>query len=292
MTTVVSIMMSDIVPLRERGVWQGYINLIFASGAASGAPLGGLLSDSLGWRWVFIIQLPMCVIAIIGVALLLNLPKQEHSHWRSKLQRVDFLGALVLVAAVSTLLVGLDRGSNVSWSAVETLVPLCVSFPLMAAFALVEMKVASEPFAPGHIIFNRSLFAAFLCNFFSFGAVLGVLFFLPLFFQAVNGENATIAGAKLIPATVSGVSGSLFAGFLMKRSGRYYWLTVIAYTCLTIGILVNVLFTGVIVKSTVGILIGLAFQAFNNGVGVTSSLIAISKPSISVFYLKINKSLS
>ena len=122
MSTVVSIMLSDIVTLRERGTYQGYLNIIFAAGASSGAPLGGLLSDSVGWRWAFLGQVPLCVVAFIAVSFVLKLPQKDSSNWRQKLRRIDFLGAAVLISAVFMLLVALDRGSNVSWKATITIV--------------------------------------------------------------------------------------------------------------------------------------------------------------------------
>ena len=186
MTTVVSILLSDIVPLRERGVWQGYINIIYSSGAGIGAPLGGALADTIGWRWAFLIQAPMCAIAFLSVAFALHLPKKENAAWLAKLKRIDFLGALTLVAAVALLLLGFDRGSNNSWTAPITLVSLCVALPLFGIFALLESKIATEPFAPGRIIAGRSLFACYLCNFFGFGAWLAIIFYIPLFYQAVG----------------------------------------------------------------------------------------------------------
>ena len=217
MTTVVSILISDIVPLRERGVWQGVINIVYSSGAGVGAPLG-MLRNCLGrtkpltirrrgsrrLRWLemvcitspscepqtdirfraFLGQAPLCALAFAVVAFTLKLPQIDSSHWRTKLKRVDFLGAFVLICAVFTLLLGLDRGSNYSWKAPITIASLCVSFPLFVLFILVELKVAAEPFAPGRVIFEKSLFACYLCNFFSFGGWLAGLFYLPLYFQA------------------------------------------------------------------------------------------------------------
>ncbi|KAI9747201.1 MAG: hypothetical protein M1815_004504 [Lichina confinis] len=147
-----------------------------------------------------------------------------------KLRRIDFLGAFTLVIGVFALLLSLDRGSNVSWGQPLTLALLATSVVFLLAFVYVETKVASEPFAPGHIIFDRSLCASYLCNFFSFAGWMATIFYIPLYFQAVEGLSATQAGSKLIPAIVAGVSGSLFAGFLMKRTGKYYRLTVAAYT--------------------------------------------------------------
>ena len=176
------------------------------------------------------------------MALTLNLPAAEKSNWRTKLRRVDFLGAIVLVGAVFGFLLGLDRGSNVSWSIPVTRASLCVSLALFTLFLYVEMRVASEPFAPGHIIFDRTLFACYACNFFSFGGWLACIFYLTLFFHATDGVSATRAGLRLVPAIVAGVSGSLFGGIVMKKTGRYFWLTIAGYGFLTIGALVISLF--------------------------------------------------
>jgi predicted MFS family arabinose efflux permease len=275
MTTVVSIMMSDIIPLRERGTWQGIINIIFASGAGIGAPLGGVLADYIGWRWAFLGQVPLCAVAFLSVLFTLKLPKQESADWKTKLKRVDFPGAFVLVCAVFTLLLGLDRGSNDSWSAPITIANLAITGPLFALFIFVEQKFASEPFAPGRIIFERSLFASYLCNFFSFGGWLGALFYVPLFYQAVDGYTATQAGVRLLPGIVAGVTGSLAGGYIMQLTGRYYWLTVGGYTLLTLAAIPLLLFTGLVANSTWGISIGLAMGGLGNGSGVTSSLIAL-----------------
>ncbi|KAL8962723.1 MAG: hypothetical protein Q9193_000910 [Seirophora villosa] len=275
MTTVVSIMMSDIVPLRERGTWQGIINIIYAAGAGCGAPLGGVLADLFSWRWAFLAQAPMCALAFLSVTLVLHLPKRESAGWKKKVARVDFLGALVLVSAVFTLLLGLDRGSNESWTIPVTIASLSISFPLFILFALVEQRFAAEPFAPGRIIWDRSLVACYLCNFFSFAGYLSVMFYMPLFFQAVDGLTATQASVRLLPTIISGVCGSLFGGLLMQKTGRYYWLTVIAYTVLFFGVLIIMLFSDLIMNNTYGIAVGLVLGGFGNGVGVTSSLIGL-----------------
>ncbi|KAL8717365.1 MAG: hypothetical protein Q9225_005384 [Loekoesia sp. 1 TL-2023] len=275
MTTVVSILMSDIVPLRERGTWQGIINIIYAAGAGCGAPLGGILADLFSWRWAFLAQAPMCALAFVSVTFVLHLPKKESVGWKKKLARVDFLGAFALVSAVFTLLLGLDRGSNVSWSIPITIASLSISVPLFALFALVEHRLAAEPFAPARIIWDRSLVACYFCNFFSFGGYLSLLFYLPLFFQAVDGFTATQASVRLLPAILAGVSGSLFGGLLMQKTGKYYWLTITAYTMLFGGVLVVLLCSDFVVNNTYGIAVGLVLSGFGNGIGVTSSLIGL-----------------
>ena len=295
MNTITSILMSDVVTLRERGKWQGYLNIIYAFGAGAGAPIGGLLADSIGWRWAFIVQGPICLLAIAAVAIALHMPRVEHSHWLEKLRKIDFLGALVLLVAVTGVLVGLDHGSNVSWNSTYTARPsnfvhvtylmtqclgkittigLCAS-PLFIVFLLIERYVASHPIAPFNIIFNRSLFACYLCNFFSFGAWLSALFFIPLYWQVIADMSAAKAGLLLIPCILSGVSGSLFGGTYMSKTGKYYWITVIAYSNVFVGLSVTLLFAGIIKEMIPVMVAGTVLTAFSHGIGVTTTLIGL-----------------
>ena len=249
------------------------------------------MADRVSWRWYvnrsffngptlislrgFLAQAPICAAAFLSVALILNLPEQESSNWKTKVRRVDFLGAFLLVAAIVLLLLGLDRGANDSWSALITIASLCISLPLFFLFVFVELKVAAEPFAPGRIIFKGSLLACYLCNFFGAGAWMALLFYIPLFYQAVDGSSATQAGMRLLPSVVGAVSGSLSGGLLMQRTGKYYWLTVVAYSMSTLGTISIVLCTGLVVNSTYGISVGLALGGFCTGIGTTTTLIGL-----------------
>ena len=215
---------------------------------------------------------------------MLKLPVREDSHWKTKLRRIDFLGAIVLVGAVLGFLLGLDRGSNVSWNMPLTIVSLSVSIALFILFVLIEIYLAAEPFAPGHIIFNRAFFSLYCCNFFSFGGWLAALFYIPLFFQAVDGVSATVAGLRLLPSILAGVIGSLFAGLMMKRTGTYFWMTIVGYTLLTIGCLFVYLFSGAATSSLVLMILGMVMAAFGNGIGVTTALIGLSE-SIAIISL-------
>lgn len=205
----------------------------------------------------------------------LHLPPIEDSHWREKLARIDFLGAFCLVAATFTLLLGLDQGSNVGWDNTIAITCLTATIPLFVIFVLVEMKWASNPFAPGHIILERSLIASYLCNFFSMAGYMGTIFYIPLFFQAVDGVSAFEAGLRLIPGIIGSVMGSIGGGMIMQKTGKFYWITVIAYVLLPFGSVLIVLFSGFITNSTVGIMSGLVFTGLGGGAGVTTTLIAL-----------------
>ena len=107
---------------------------------------------------------------MVTIIFVLELPPLEHSDWKSKVRRIDFFGAVTLIATITVLLLGLDKGSNVSWSAPISVICLSLTLPLLALFSLVESRYASEPFAPGHIIFGKTIAPINICGFFAFCA--------------------------------------------------------------------------------------------------------------------------
>ena len=104
---------------------------------------------------------------------------------------------------------------------------------------------------------------------------MAVLFYIPLFYQAVDGFSATQAGVRLLPNVVAAVSGSLSGGLLIQKTGKYYWLTVFAYLTAILGTLLITLCTGLVVNSTYGISVGLALGGYSTGVGITATLIGL-----------------
>jgi hypothetical protein len=204
----------------------------------------------------FLFQVPITIAAIISVTLALHLPKTETSDLMAKFKRVDWAGAISLILTVFSLLFALDRGGNVSWNDPLTIYSL-TAFPIFfVCFAAIEMKFAREPFAPQRIIVNRALIASYLVNFFGLASAFSLLFYLPLYLQAVLGQTASQAGLWLLISVFSALLGSLGGGFIMQATGKYYRLTVISYFALLLGTVVVNLSTGIIVSSTIGIAAG------------------------------------
>ncbi|PSR87343.1 hypothetical protein PHLCEN_2v5160 [Hermanssonia centrifuga] len=240
--------------------------MVFATGQAVGAPLGGYLADTIGWRWSFILQVPLAILAIISVSLALKLPSIGNQHFIAKLKRVDFGGALTLVTAIFCLLLGLDRGGNISWNDRITIISLSTFGALFFVFLCIELRFATEPFAPKRIVVNPSLIASYLCNFFCNGAGITQVFMITLYFQAVQGRTAAEAGLVLLPSILAAVLGSLIGGLVMQATGKYYWLTAGVFLMMVVGQMTVPAFSGVWFYSYIGITVG---------AGITTTLIAL-----------------
>jgi MFS family permease len=136
------------------------------------------------------------------------------------------------------------------------------------------MRIASYPFAPGHIIFTSALFPSYMCNFTNMIAFMGTVFYIPLYMQVVDDLSATSAGLRLIPSLIFSVSGSLFGGKVIQRTGKYYWLTIISL-CISVTGSVIILVSSSVLDSIWGLISGLCIMSFGGGSVITTILINI-----------------
>ncbi|KAL3470749.1 major facilitator superfamily domain-containing protein [Aspergillus californicus] len=219
LTAIATFVTSDLIPLRRRGVWQGIGNICFGVGGGLGGVFGGWINDTLGWRWAFLIQVPVIVVSTVLVAFTVKIPAKQAQ--TDKIRRVDFIGAITLITALVLLLLGVNTGGNqLPWTHPLILTTLPLSAVVLAIFIYIEANHASEPIIPVRLLLNRTVLGACLTNWFSTMTVFGLLFYLPIFFQ-VQGLSATASGARLVPQAIGTSAGSLGAGFLMRLSGRY-----------------------------------------------------------------------
>ncbi|KAK9899963.1 MFS general substrate transporter [Cystobasidium minutum MCA 4210] len=235
LTTMSSIVTSDLVPLRSRGTYQGLGNLVYAAGAAIGGPLGGWLGDSIGWRWAFLIQVPICIIHFAVVSWKVNIPSGPGS-MSEKIKRIDFLGALSMVSAVSLLLVGLSMGGNqLPWNHPLVYGTLIGGGVLVVIFVLVEKYVAREPLLPLRVLISPTpLFVALTCWFITMSQF-GILYNVPLYFSAVEQTTSSYAGLHLIPNAIFASTASLLSGIYMARTGVYKNLLIFSGVCGMLG---------------------------------------------------------
>ncbi|KAK5113208.1 hypothetical protein LTR62_003544 [Meristemomyces frigidus] len=225
LNTISTFVGSDLVPLRKRGVWQGFGNIVYGTGMGLGGVFGGAINDWIGWRWAFYIQVPFIVVAGIAGYLTVKVPIKETE--KDKIKRVDFLGAITLVASLVLCLLGLNSGGNiVPWNHPLVYVSLPLSFVFLLAFIYIEDRVAPEPIIPVRLLLDRSVMAACLTLWFMTMAVFGLIYYGPIYFQVVRAVSPTRAGTLFIPQAVGTALGSFGAGLIMRATGKYYLLNI------------------------------------------------------------------
>lgn len=224
LTAISTFVASDLIPLRKRGLWQGFGNVCYGVGAGLGGVFGGWINDVWGWRVAFLILVPLTVISGILVFFTIHIPikKSEKSTWK----RIDFLGAVTLILTLVLLLLGVNSGGNiVPWTHPLVLVSLPLSAVFLLLFIYIEANIASEPVIPVRLLLDRTVLSACFTNWFSTMWQFAILFYGPIYFQ-VKGLSATAAGTRLIPSSIGLAVGSLGSGFIMRATGRYYLLSV------------------------------------------------------------------
>lgn len=225
---------SDLVPLRKRGVIQGFIHICYGVGAGLGGLFGGWVNDVWGWRAAFLSRIPL--IAISGLLAFRALKAQPHKpNDQSSLSRIDFLGAFNLSLTLILLLLGLNSGGNVvEWTHPLVLVSISLSAVAVGAFVWVETQWAKEPIIPMHLLLDRTVLAACGMNWLITMVLFMATYYVPVFFQ-VNGASTTAAGVRLLPQSVGTSIASLTSGYIMKRTGRYWVLGVVVVSFSTFG---------------------------------------------------------
>jgi EmrB/QacA subfamily drug resistance transporter len=219
-----------IVPPRDRGRYQGLIGATFAAGSIIGPALGGLIVDNASWRWVFYVNLPVgaVALAVIAVAIPKRTERREHS--------LDLLGATLLAAGTSSLLLGLVWGGQTHpWGSAQVLGAFVVAAASLAAFVFVERR-AKEPILPFEFLRRPTVAAGVAAIGLSAMAMVGTIAFVPLFVQGVIGTSATSSGAVLTPFMLGAVIASALSGQWISKSGHYRPNALVGPILLGIGL--------------------------------------------------------
>jgi EmrB/QacA subfamily drug resistance transporter len=221
----------DLFSPQERGRWQGVIAATFGLASVLGPSLGGWITDNPGWRWVFYVNLPVGVVALI--TLLIGFPTTGS---RRGSRRIDWFGVATIVAGVVPLLIALTwAGSTYPWASPQVIGALGFSLVMFLAFALIESRVA-DPLLPLDLFRNQIFTAAFIASFFVGPLLLGLGVYLPLFVQGVLGQTATSSGEVITPLTLAVVVTNILGGQLISRTGRYRRVALFGLVICTIGV--------------------------------------------------------
>jgi EmrB/QacA subfamily drug resistance transporter len=210
----------DVIPPRERGKYQGLFAAVFGVSSVAGPLLGGWFTDNLGWEWIFFINIPIGVAALVVTSFALKL------HHVRRVASVDYLGAAAIVGAVTSLVLYLSwAGPTEGWVSTTGIGLLVAMVVLIALFVLAESR-AKEPIIPlelfKHWTFTSNVIFAMIMGIGMFGG----LIFLPIYLQTVKGMSATHSGLAMLPLVVGMFTTSIGGGQIMARTGRYKWMPI------------------------------------------------------------------
>ncbi|MFZ0048475.1 MAG: MDR family MFS transporter [Streptosporangiaceae bacterium] len=220
----------DIVSPRERGRYVGLFGAVFGVASIVGPLLGGVFVDNLTWRWIFYINVPIGIIALIVVA----------SQVPGKLRRVhhviDYLGTIVLaLAATSFILLTSLGGTTYPWSSAPIWILGVCGVVLVGVFILVERR-AAEPVLPLHLFRLRAFSVTSIVGFIVGFAMFGAITYLPAFFQVVRGISPTLSGVQLLPLMAGLLLVSIGSGQIISRTGKYRFWPIAGTAFMTIGL--------------------------------------------------------
>jgi MFS family permease len=220
--TLAMAIVADIVAPRERGRYQGYIQMTFMVASIAGPLLGGLFTDNLSWRWAFYVNVP------IGIAALAVITRHLHLEASGRDRpRIDYLGGALLAGGISTvLLLAVMGGVGYAVAAIA----------LLGAFAWQELR-APEPIMPPRL-FREPVFAVVTVALFLTGcAFFAAIVFMPVFLQLATGASATASGLLLLPMLLSGTGATALSGRVISRTGRYKAFPVAGLGLMAAGLL-------------------------------------------------------
>jgi EmrB/QacA subfamily drug resistance transporter len=220
----------DILSPRDRGRYQAYGMSVFSLASVAGPAIGGLFTQHLSWRWCFYVNIPLGVIALAVTTVVLRLPFRRVEH------KIDFLGAALLVAGVTAILLGtVWGGTEYAWGSWQIFGVFAAGVALLTIFAGQERR-AAEPILPLRLfknsVFRTTSIAGFLCGM----ALFGTTVYLPLFLQLVTGAGPTLSGLLLVPQMVGVMGGGVFVGRAVTRTGKYKIYPMIGSLVLPTGI--------------------------------------------------------
>ncbi|KAK8030421.1 major facilitator superfamily transporter [Apiospora arundinis] len=256
------LIITDLVPLRDAATWQSGVNLAATTGRSLGGPVGGWLADTVGWRWSFLGQVPLFLIAIALCLAWFPEPKPPKASRSTKLDteseaviptnadddnavgrngttnspsgrtglaRIDIVGTTLLALAILTLLLPIELGGNkIPWTHPVIFGLVVATLVLGGLFLATEARWAVEPIFPVELLMQRDVLLAYFVTAAQGGAQLGLLYAVPLYFQVTKRVSNAEAGTYLVPAVAGNAVGAVLAGVVIKRTGRYKPMLIFA----------------------------------------------------------------
>jgi EmrB/QacA subfamily drug resistance transporter len=278
----------DLFPPAERGKYQGYISMVFGLSSVIGPTIGGFLTDSISWHWVFFVNIPLGLIIIaIFIKFFPNIHPDNLKH------KVDYPGLVVLILTVVPLMLALSWGGvEYAWGSAQIIGTFCFSALMLILFIIIESR-ADEPIIPLSLFKNSIVTVSNIVVFLTGIGMFGGIILIPLFFQGILGSSATNSGNLLIPMMMGMITGGFISGQLLSRAGGHYRIQgVIGIAIMTLGVFLlsrmnlNTSYSTVVVYTIlVGFGLGTTMPLYTIAVqnAVPYSMLGVASSSIAFF---------
>lgn len=274
LTALVQVVLADIISPRERGRYMGILGAVMSVGTVGGPLLGGLITDSIGWRWNFYVGVPVAAVAIVLIQKTLKLPQRPR-----RAVEIDYLGATLIASGVSLLLIWVSlAGSQFAWGSTQSFLMVLGSIALLALAIFTEMR-ASEPIIPLTLFSNRTVVMAVIASVAVGVALYGTSVFLGQYMQLARGKTPTQSGLMTIPMVAGTLVSSIGGGQLISRTGRWKPLMVVGSVIMAISMVAM----GTIRADTNFVLLSFYMAGVGLGMGlVMQNLVLVVQNVVSV----------
>ncbi|MCJ1394423.1 hypothetical protein MMC18_007301 [Xylographa bjoerkii] len=235
---IVDVVVSDLVPLRERGNFIAIVLTVYSIGTTMGPFVGGAIVETTTWRWVFYLNLPIGGVAMVMLFMFLHVNYKKEMTFAQKLKRIDYLGNVIVIASSTAVLFALTYGgARYSWSSWHIVLPLVLGLVGLIIFYIYEdSSLPIEPVTPTRLFKNRTSGAVIVITFLNSGLLYWAMYFLPVYFQAVQVSLPERSGVQILPLVLVAVPGAIVAVIVLTKYGRYRPLHHLGLGICTIGI--------------------------------------------------------
>jgi MFS family permease len=234
---LIEIIICDLLPLRERGKYLGMTFGLIALGTTLGPLFGGLIVQHTSWRWVFYLNVPIGGAAMVVLTAFLHVKWDQTPDYMARLKRIDWIGNGVFVLSMVSILISLSwSGSVYPWSSFRVILPLIMGFLGFGIFAWYQTsKYCVNPTMPPHLFANRTSATAFVLTFLHSCSAISVMYFLPVYFQAVLLATPGRSGVELLPTIIVMIPAAITAGGLLSKLGRYRPIQHVGFALMVVG---------------------------------------------------------
>ncbi len=262
----------DIVPPRERAKYQGYFLAVFGTSSVLGPLVGGFFADQssilgiTGWRWVFLINVPLGIVALVVVARVLRIPHTRRDH------KIDYSGALALTLTLVPLLLVAEQGRSWGWTSGRSITCYLIGVLGFAWFIFAERRIGDDALLPLRLFQRKTFSIGSILNLIIGMGMFGGLAALPLYLQIVKGHTPTEAGLLMLPLTAGLMSGSIISGQFISKTGRYKIFPIAGSFLFTVGML---LLSTIHVDTSLALVSGYA-MVFGLGLGFNMQTLVLA----------------